>query len=146
MNNDRASGIERADIGSAGAMDRLSVIFELQRSLDNDIASRRGLDFTPEQWIQKDVLAMVSELAELLDEVNFKWWKNPKPIDSESLQGELVDILHFFVSMCIRAGMDADKLYRGYIEKNKENFDRQYGRSAKKGYDVNELNKTEDQH
>ena len=125
------------------AKDKLSVIFELQKALDTDIVRRRSLDYTPEQWIQKDVLAMISELAELLDEVNFKWWKNPKPIDSEALRGELVDILHFFVSMCIRAGMDADMLYEGYIAKNKENFDRQYGRSAKKGYDVNESIGTE---
>jgi dimeric dUTPase (all-alpha-NTP-PPase superfamily) len=118
--------------------DKLDVIFELQKKLDTDIQERRSLDFPMEQWIQKDVLAMISELAELLDEVNFKWWKNEKPIDEESLHGELVDILHFFVSMCIRAGLDSDKLYEGYIAKNKENFDRQYGRSQKKGYDVNE--------
>ncbi|MBQ1892875.1 MAG: dUTPase [Clostridia bacterium] len=118
--------------------DKLDVIFELQKKLDTDIQERRSLDFPMEQWIQKDVLAMISELAELLDEVNFKWWKNEKPIDEEALHGELVDILHFFVSMCIRAGLDSDKLYEGYIAKNKENFDRQYGRSQKKGYDVNE--------
>ena len=118
--------------------DKLEVIFELQKALDTDIQQRRGLDFPMEQWIQKDVLAMISELAELLDEVNFKWWKNPKAINEDDLHGELVDILHFFVSMCIRAGMDADKLYAGYIAKNKENFDRQYGKSQKKGYDVNE--------
>ena len=34
--------------------------------------------------------------------------------------------------------MSAEDLYEGYIAKNKENFDRQYGRSLKKGYDVNE--------
>ncbi|MBQ3849149.1 MAG: dUTPase [Clostridia bacterium] len=118
--------------------DRLDIIFDLQKSLDRDIQQRRGLDFTMEQWIQKDVLAMISELSELLDEVNFKWWKNKKPVDEAALHGELVDILHFFVSMCIRAGMSPDKLYEGYIEKNRENFDRQYGRSSKKGYDVNE--------
>ena len=118
--------------------DKLDIIFGLQKALDTDIQERRSLDFTMEQWIQKDVLAMISELAELLDEVNFKWWKNEKPIDEEALHGELVDILHFFVSMCIRAGLDSDKLYEGYIAKNKENFDRQYGRSQKKGYDVNE--------
>ena len=118
--------------------DKLDGIFELQKKLDTDIQERRSLDFPMEQWIQKDVLAMISELAELLDEVNFKWWKNEKPINEEALHGELVDILHFFVSMCIRAGLDSDKLYEGYIAKNKENFDRQYGRSQKKGYDVNE--------
>lgn len=118
--------------------DKLEVIFELQKALDTDIQQRRSLDFPMERWIQKDVLAMISELAELLDEVNFKWWKNAKPVNEEALHGELVDILHFFISMCIRAGMSADTLYEGYIAKNKENFDRQYGRSQKKGYDVTE--------
>ena len=118
--------------------DKLQIIFELQKALDTDIQERRSLDFPMEQWIQKDVLAMISELAELLDEVNFKWWKNEKPIDEAALHGELVDILHFFISMCIRAGMNADSLFEGYIAKNRENFDRQYGRSEKKGYDVNE--------
>ena len=119
-------------------MDKLETIFALQKALDTDIQERRSLDFPMEQWIQKDVLAMISELAELLDEVNFKWWKNAKPIDKASLHGELVDIMHFFISMCIRAGLNADDLFNGYIAKNRENFDRQYGRSQKKGYDVDE--------
>ena len=122
-------------------MDKLETIFALQKELDTDIQERRNLDYSMEEWLQKDVLAMVSELSELLDEVNFKWWKNKKPVDEEALHGELVDILHFFVSMCIRSGMDADKLYEGYIAKNKENFDRQHGRSLRKGYDVTEETK-----
>ncbi len=126
------------DINKCCKADKLDVIFELQKSLDTEIQERRNLDFPMEQWIQKDVLAMISELAELLDEVNFKWWKNPKPINEADLHGELVDVLHFFISMCIRAGISAEDLYAGYIAKNKENFDRQYGRSLKKGYDVNE--------
>ena len=117
-------------------MDKLEKIFEMQKLLDDDIAARRNLDFTTEEWMQKEVLAMLSELSEVLDEVNFKWWKNKKPIDDNALRGELVDILHFFVSMCIRSGMSADELFERYAEKNKENFDRQYGRSEKKGYEV----------
>ena len=117
-------------------MDKLEKIFEMQKLFDDDIAARRNLDFTTEEWMQKEVLAMLSELSEVLDEVNFKWWKNKKPLDTDALRGELVDILHFFVSMCIRSGMDADELFARYIEKNKENFDRQYGRSEKKGYEV----------
>lgn len=31
--------------------------------------------------------------------------------------------------------MSAEDLYRKYCEKNKENFDRQYGKSTKTGYD-----------
>jgi dimeric dUTPase (all-alpha-NTP-PPase superfamily) len=91
--------------------------------------------------MQKEVLAMISELSEVLDEVNFKWWKNPKPIDDDALKGELVDVLHFFVSMCLKSGMDADELFALYRAKNQENFDRQNGRSEKQGYECGgELN------
>ena len=117
-------------------MDKLDLIFDRQRALDTDIATRRHLSFTPEEWIQKCVLAMVAELGEVLEEARFKWWKNPEPTDEAALKDELVDVLHFFVSMCIRSGMSADELYRLYIEKNKENVDRQYGRSQKPGYEV----------
>lgn len=117
-------------------MDKLDVIFQMQQSLNEDIESRRNIGFTREEWMQKEVLAMISELSEVLDEVNFKWWKNAKPIDDVSLKGELVDVLHFFVSMCLKSGMTADELFALYKAKNQENFDRQYGRSQKQGYEV----------
>ena len=118
-------------------MDKLDRIFSMQKALDDDITSRRHLEgFTPQEWIQKDVLAIIAELGELLDEVNFKWWKNPKEINAAAVQEEMVDVFHFFVSMCIRAGMSAEDLFHIYSEKNKENVDRQHGRSQKPGYAV----------
>ena len=117
-------------------MDKLDVIFQLQESLDSDIASRRNLSYSREEWMQKEVLAMISELSEVLAEVNFKWWKNPKPVDDDALKGELVDVLHFFVSMCLKSGMTAEELFSRYKAKNQENFDRQYGRSQKQGYEI----------
>ncbi len=116
-------------------MDKLETIFMMQKSFDDELAIRRNLgDISMEQWIQKETLAMISELSELLDEVNFKWWKNPKPVNEDNVKGELVDILHFFVSMCLKAGMSAEELHERYLEKNKENFDRQHGLSQKQGY------------
>lgn len=115
-------------------MDRLEHIFELQSRFDEDLARRRGLDYDLSTWIQKEILAMISELAELLDEVNFKWWKNPKPVDGEAVKGELVDILHFFTSMCLKAGYSAEDIYQAYLSKNQENFKRQQGLSAREGY------------
>ena len=88
-----------------------------------------------EQWIQRQTLAVISELAELIDEVNFKWWKKEKPVDSARVKEELVDILHFYVSMCLSAGMTAEELHAMYVAKNKENFDRQRGLSIKEGYE-----------
>lgn len=117
------------------AEDKLDTIFRLQSMFDSELADRRGLhDIPPEVWIQKETLAMISELAELIDEVNFKWWKNEKPVNEQRVKEELVDILHFFVSMCLKMDMTAQELHDMYMEKNKENFDRQHGRSDKPGY------------
>jgi len=119
-------------------MDKLDTIFMLQNRFDTELEQRRNLQFTREQWIQKQTLAMISELSELLDEVNFKWWKNPKEIDTEAAKGELVDILHFFAGMCLKMGMTSEELFERYMAKNKENFDRQNGLSEKKGYAIGE--------
>ena len=120
--------------------DKLQIIFDMQKSLNDEIKEKRNLtEITKEEWMQKQTLAMLSEMAELIDEVNFKWWKNPKPVDEEKVKFELVDILHFFVSMCLIYDMDAKELFDKYIEKNKENFDRQYGKSTKKGYDIKDI-------
>lgn len=117
-------------------MDKLEKIFALQKQLDDDIQQKRNLDFSYEQWMQKDILATIDELTELLNELNYKWWKNPKPLNEKAISEELVDVLHFFISMCIRSGLDADALFEGYISKNEENFNRQLGKSTKSGYEV----------
>ncbi len=117
-------------------MDKLESIFEMQKSLDDDIEKKRNLDFPYEVWMQKDILATMDELTELLNELNYKWWKNPKPLDRAAINEELCDVLHFFVSMCIRSGMSADELFEVYAAKNQENFNRQLGRSKKSGYEV----------
>ena len=117
--------------------DKLDMIFELQEKFDQDVIKNRKLEnIRPEEWIQKQTLAVMSELAELLNEVNFKWWKNPKEVNEKNVKEELIDILHFFVGMCNRIGMSSTELFKIYIEKNKENFKRQYGLSDKKGYEL----------
>jgi dimeric dUTPase (all-alpha-NTP-PPase superfamily) len=126
-------------------MDKLDKIFELQAKFDGEIAEKRNLKgITMEEWIQKETLAMLSELAELLDEVNFKWWKNPKEVNVNNVKDELIDILHFFASMCLKTGMDANEVWQRYKSKNEENFLRQYGASTKKGYELNKLEKNKE--
>lgn len=117
-------------------MDKLDTIFQMQATLDGYIAEKRNLNFSADEWVQKKCLAMISEISELLCEVNFKWWKNPKELDYKAIKEELVDILHFLVGACINAGMTADEMFAIYYDKNKENFDRQNGLSAKKGYEL----------
>ena len=118
-------------------MDKLEQIFHYQDKFDTELIEKRGLDgISMEEWIQKETLALMSELAELIEEVQFKWWKNKKTTDVDAVKNELVDVLHFFVSMCLKTGMDAQELYQRYLDKNKENFDRQHGKSDKEGYEL----------
>ena len=117
-------------------MDKLDKIFELQKLFDDKVIEERNLEYDLDTWLQKDILAMLSELGELLDETNFKWWKNPKALNRDLLKGELIDILHFFISMCLKLDITPQELYEAYLDKNKENFLRQEGRSQKLGYAV----------
>lgn len=115
--------------------DKLEQIFTMQAALNADIRTRRGLEtLSHEEWIKNHMMAMMCEMAEVLEETNYKWWKNPKPVNQDALKEELVDVLHFYVSMCLEAGMDAQDLFARYMEKNQENYARQQGLSAKEGY------------
>jgi NTP pyrophosphatase (non-canonical NTP hydrolase) len=116
--------------------DRLETIFRLQQQFQDDLVTRRGLAFDQSTWIQKQTLALIVELGEVLEEARYKWWKNPEPINPDKLHEELVDVLHFFVALCLAAGLDAEGLYRGYLAKNAENFRRQEGLSARPGYEA----------
>lgn len=115
-------------------MDKLDRIFELQRQLDERIERNHNVNFTFDEWVQKDMLAIICEMSEALTETNFKWWKNEKTVDGSKLQEELIDVLHFFVSLCIRCGLDADSMFEIYMSKNAENIRRQNGESEKTGY------------
>ncbi|MHB1611205.1 MAG: dUTPase [Sulfobacillus sp.] len=117
-------------------MDKLENIFAWQDKFNQKVRTERHLDFDQSTWVQKMGLALMVELGEVMEEAQYKWWKNPKPIDVPKLHEELVDVFHFFVSMCIDAGLDADGLYAGYLAKNQENFRRQEGLSSKPGYSV----------
>lgn len=115
-------------------MDKLDKIFELQKQLDERIERDHNVKFTRDEWIQKEMLAIISELSEALSETNFKWWKVPKEVDDDALREELIDVLHFFISLCIRCGLSADSMFEIYTAKNRENIKRQDGTSDKKGY------------
>lgn len=117
--------------------DKLTELFALQSELDNRIISERNIDKSLDEWVAGITLAMESEIDEIRREVNWKWWKNEKPIDKEALQGELIDMWHFLISLSLKCGLSAEDVYRIYLEKNRENHARQDGTSEKGGYVVN---------
>ena len=116
--------------------DKLDTLFKMQTALDGYIREKRNLNYSRGEWVCKKAQALTVELSEVLEEAQYKWWKNYGDIDDAKLKEEIVDVLHFFLGMCIDAGLTADELFDIYIKKNKENYDRQNGLSAKKGYEL----------
>lgn len=116
--------------------DKLDVLFRMQAGLDGYIREKRGLDFSKGEWVCKKAMALMVELGEVVSEAHYKWWKNYAEIDEAALKEEIVDVLHFFLGMCIDSGMSADELFEIYLKKNQENYDRQNGLSQKKGYEL----------
>jgi dimeric dUTPase (all-alpha-NTP-PPase superfamily) len=115
--------------------DRLEEIFRLQKQLNAGIIEQHGLfHITDGEWIQKHALALFVEMGEVLNELPYKWWKADQRLDETRLKEELIDVLHFFVSMCLAAGLDAQELYEIYAFKNQKNEDRQKGLTGEPGY------------
>ncbi len=86
-----------------------------QEILDPDIRRERFLQFE---------LALRQECAEAVDSLAWKWWKKGED-NWPNIKVELVDILHFWVSMCTVAGLTASEVLDLYLKKNHLNHHRQ---------------------
>jgi dimeric dUTPase (all-alpha-NTP-PPase superfamily) len=76
------------------------------------------------QWLRKYLEALTDESKELGEELLWKWWSKDK-LDMQNIRVEIVDQLHFWLSLAITAGMDAEKVFDIYVQKNKVNIERQ---------------------
>lgn len=94
---------------------------------DPEIKRQRFLQFE---------LALRQESAEAIDSLNWKWWKKDDD-DWGNIKIELVDMLHFWVSMCTIAGLDADEVINLYLKKNQLNHKRQNEGYNEGTYDKN---------
>lgn len=112
----------------------LTEMYAMQAELDDRIVRERGIERDMSEAVIGLTIAMESEIDEIRREVNWKWWKNPKEIDVDALQGEVIDLWHFLLSMSRAVGLEPADIVRIYKEKNAENHDRQSGTSDKAGY------------
>jgi dimeric dUTPase (all-alpha-NTP-PPase superfamily) len=107
--------------------DRLVEIFEMQEGLNKRI----GVDvcnLDEEQqikWTLNYCRAMSQELAELTDSVPWKWWAKYQTFDKQNARVEIVDMLHFLVSMAQVMGMSAEDMHELYMKKHDVNVQRQ---------------------
>ncbi len=107
--------------------DQLRRIFRMQEELNRRI----GVDtrnLTEEErihWVLNYCRALSQEVAELTDSVPWKWWARYQKFDLQNARVEVVDMLHFLVSLAQTLGMSADDLCEAYVQKNEVNFSRQ---------------------
>jgi dimeric dUTPase (all-alpha-NTP-PPase superfamily) len=107
--------------------DRLSEIFRLQRELNLRIGvDTAGMSDTErQQWLLNYCLAVRQEIAELTDCVPWKWWAKYQKFDKQNARVEIVDLLHFLVSLAQVMELTPDDIFEAYTKKHRVNLDRQ---------------------
>lgn len=121
-------------------MNALEMIFEGQRHLMAKYHMRElqnyGMVVEPDQEGDLDDRQVVArihelygytvrELSEAMQELKLKPWKqSADPADREAFVNEIGDTLHFFVELCITAGMTAEDLHRAYFRMHQKNNER----------------------
>ncbi len=107
--------------------DRLEEIFQLQEALNLKIGVNTSsmTDEQREMWVLNYCRAMSQELAELTDSVPWKWWAKYQKFDKQNAKVEVVDLLHFLISIAQVLGMSSEDIYQSYTKKHQVNLDRQ---------------------
>ena len=107
--------------------DKLEEIFQMQQALNKRIGVETA-GMTEEEkikWVLNYLRAMQQEMAELTDSVPWKWWAKYQKFDEQNARVEVVDCLHFLISMAQVLGMSADDVFAAYVKKNEVNLKRQ---------------------
>ena len=108
-------------------MDKLDKIFEMQEKLNRRIGINLDNlgDDEKIKWILNYSRALQQEVSELIDSVPWKWWAKYQKFDKQNARVEVVDIMHFLVSIAQILGMSADDIFDAYCKKNAINHERQ---------------------
>jgi len=109
------------------APDQLRHLFELQETLNRKIGAdtRNMTDAQRQEWVLNYCRAMSQEIAELTDSVPWKWWAKYQQFDRQNARVEVVDLLHFLISLAQVLEMSADDVYAAYTKKHQVNLQRQ---------------------
>jgi dimeric dUTPase (all-alpha-NTP-PPase superfamily) len=134
--------------------DKLEQLFAMQTELNDrifikkDIRDREGKTLTMaalkseaaqgelgpntkvNEWLGKYLQAMDDESRELKEELLWKWWSKDH-LDMQNIRVEIIDQLHFWISLALTAGMDAESVFSIYMQKNAVNHQRQEGGYSK---------------
>lgn len=107
--------------------DKLEEIFRLQEQLNLRLGvdTAHMKDDQRQQWVLNYCRAMTQEIAELTDSVPWKWWAKYQKFDKQNARVEVIDLLHFLISIAQVLEMTPDDFYDAYTKKHKVNIARQ---------------------
>ena len=105
-------------------MDKLEDIFdkqkELQLKLGNSLEKiEMNIDF-----IKMNFEAIIVEMSEFLMSIPWKPWKIQQKWDIENAKLELIDVLHFWMNLCIALKMTPEEIHERYLNKQQINIKR----------------------
>ncbi len=107
--------------------DKLNEIFQMQQALNLKIGvdTANMTDEQRVQWVLNYCRAMTQEIAELTDSVPWKWWAKYQKFDKQNARVEVVDLLHFLISIAQVLEMTPEDFSEAYAKKHKVNLARQ---------------------
>ena len=107
--------------------DKLAGIFFLQKLLNQRIGvdTDKMTEAERQHWILNYCRAMAQEVAELTDCVPWKWWASYQKFDKQNARVEIVDLLHFLISLAQVMEITPDELFEAYTKKHLVNLKRQ---------------------
>lgn len=110
-----------------GKQDKLDEIFRLQRELNLRIGVNTDQmnDEERQRWVLDYCRAMSQEIAELTDSTPWKWWAKYQAFDKQNARVEVVDLLHFLISLAQVLEMTPEQIYDAYTKKHQVNIARQ---------------------
>ena len=130
-------------------MDKLEFLFETQKKLNDMVFAKhghraangepltmerliaeaetdtpKGVSSDTHRWLVNYLRALQDESRELGEEFPWKWWSK-EHLKMGEVRMEIIDQLHFWLSLAMAAGLDAEGVVDLYTEKNRINIERQ---------------------
>ena len=107
--------------------DQLRELFRMQKSLNERIGVKTDGMSEEEKtkWILNYCRAMSQEMAELTDSVPWKWWAKYQKFDKQNARVEVIDLLHFLISIAQVLEMTPTDFSEAYAKKHRVNLARQ---------------------
>lgn len=106
----------------------LDLLLSKQRAFGEKFCDFGNLDEAGKvKWTTEFLACLSNELEELRRELPWKHWKKYDnfKVDINKVSYEIIDLLHFWLSLCLVWGLDAKYIVNLYLNKNKVNHERQ---------------------